>query len=257
MHAAGAARPRRPSHGWKASTRVGWNSPPHRENILRRGFDRFGFGIVAGDENTLYAVQTFAGGGTPRGSQPGGTEAVTTPEEQTAFALRRINKERRAQSRERLMADPALVRAASNLVPADRQHVDVLDLQGGQSSALPDGTSGEWRSLAAIVGRCGGCGTRPTVANIRSFVQQWLDDPCYRGRLPDGDLTTSGWPFGRTAKGSRQPPPSSDGSGDAGCSAIDDLHDGARSGLNDGDTLRQNHVTIARDLRDLGHHVPR
>lgn len=185
--------PSPPTIGRVEDLHEGWmNSPPHRENILRRGLDRFGFGIVAGDGNTLYAVQTFAGGGTPRGSQPGETEAVTAPEEQTAVALQRINKERRAQSRKPLTADSALVRAASNLVPADRQDDDTLDLQGDPSSALPGGVSGDWRSLATILARCGGCGTRPTAADIRSFVEQWLDDPGYRGRLLDGDLTHFG-----------------------------------------------------------------
>ena len=57
----------------------GWmKSPPHRENILRRGLDRFGFGIIVRQDQRLYAVQTFAGPGMPRGLQPGrgGTTAL-------------------------------------------------------------------------------------------------------------------------------------------------------------------------------------
>ena len=44
------------------------DSPPHRENILSAGITQFGFGIVAGAEGPLYAVQTFAGPGTPDGT---------------------------------------------------------------------------------------------------------------------------------------------------------------------------------------------
>lgn len=40
---------------------TGWmNSPPHRENILSRGLEGFGFGI-AGEDGRIFAVQTFAG----------------------------------------------------------------------------------------------------------------------------------------------------------------------------------------------------
>ncbi len=43
------------------------DSPHHRENILRAGIVQFGYGIVAG-EGKLYAVQTFAGPGSPGAS---------------------------------------------------------------------------------------------------------------------------------------------------------------------------------------------
>lgn len=172
----------------------GWmNSPPHRENILRRGLDRFGFGIVVGPDQTLYAVQTFAGAGTPRGGQPDEADVVAGSDEQTALALQRINKERRARNEAPLKADPALIRASSNLLPKDSQPTAAIDLQGDLSRALPSSTSQDWRSLAAIMGRCGGCGAQPSSADIRSFVTQWLEDPSYRSRLLDEDLTHFGF----------------------------------------------------------------
>jgi uncharacterized protein YkwD len=171
----------------------GWmDSPPHRENILRRGLDRFGFGIITGSDQALYAVQTFAGAGTPREMQPGETSVVTGIDEQTALALQRINKERRANGREPLQADPVLARAASSLVPQGSQDSSTIDLQGSLSGALPADASRNWQSLAGIVGRCGGCGTEPTDADIRYFVRQWLEDPGYRNRLLSHDFTHLG-----------------------------------------------------------------
>ncbi|MXQ11752.1 CAP domain-containing protein [Microvirga makkahensis] len=171
----------------------GWmDSPPHRENILRRGLDRFGFGIIADSGEALYAVQTFAGTGTPREMQAGRASPVTEAEEQTALALQPINRERRANGREPLRADPALVRAASNVVPRGSQDTADLDVQGRLSDVLPADASPNWRSWTAIVGRCGGCGTEPTDADIRYFVSQWLEDPGYRTRLLSRDLTHFG-----------------------------------------------------------------
>lgn len=65
------------------------DSPGHRENILRRGLDRFG--IIVGDDQALYAVQTFAGPGLPR-SIASGEDPVPLPAEQrSARALQAIN----------------------------------------------------------------------------------------------------------------------------------------------------------------------
>ncbi len=176
------------------SLHQGWmDSPPHRANILRRGLDRFGFGIVVGSDQTLYAVQTFAGAGMPREMQPGETSIVAESDEQTALALQRINEERRAHGRGSLRADPMLARAASNLMPGSSQDASTVDLQSALSRALPDDASRDWQSFAAIIGQCGGCGTKPTKADIRYFVQQWLEDPGYRSRLLSSELTHLGF----------------------------------------------------------------
>jgi hypothetical protein len=74
----------------------------------------------------------------------------------------------------------------------ERQLDSAPDLQGSLSGALPEGARQGWRSLAAIAGRCGGCGREAVAADVRFFVQQWLEDPTYRGRLLSTDLTHLG-----------------------------------------------------------------
>ncbi|NJM34698.1 MAG: CAP domain-containing protein [Rhodomicrobium sp.] len=50
----------------------GWmNSPGHKANILRAGLTGFGYGLAVTSGGTLYAVQTFAGPGTPDGGSAG------------------------------------------------------------------------------------------------------------------------------------------------------------------------------------------
>jgi uncharacterized protein YkwD len=172
----------------------GWmDSPPHRENIVKRGLDRFGFGIAAGPDQALYAVQAFAGPGTPREMQPGETAVMVKPEEQTVQALQRLNKERHANGSEPLKADPTLIRAASNLIQQGSQETSTLDLQNNLSNVVPAGSFSDWRSLAAVTGRCGGCGTQPTAADVRSFVNQWLEPSGYRDQLLSEDLTHLGF----------------------------------------------------------------
>ncbi|MBM1170061.1 CAP domain-containing protein [Microvirga arabica] len=185
--------PSPPTEESVAKLHRGWmNSPPHRENILRRGLDRFGFGIIAAPNQALYAVQTFAGAGTPREVQPGGASIVTGADDQTALALQQINRERSDNGRRPLEADPTLARAASKLAPQADQDMSNFDLQGRLSAVLAADAPRNWQSLAAILGRCGGCGTEPTEGDIRHFVGQWLEDPGYRSRLLSRDFTHFG-----------------------------------------------------------------
>jgi uncharacterized protein YkwD len=175
------------------SLHQGWmNSPPHRENILRQGLDRFGFGIIVGPDQTLYAVQTFAGPGRPRNMQPDEQANAIEAGQQTTVALQKINKERQANSREPLKADPALIQAASNVVQGSDTDGSALNIQDKLSSALPDDAGRNWRTLAAITGRCGGCGEQPTAADVRFFVQEWLNDQGYRDRLLDPEVSHFG-----------------------------------------------------------------
>jgi uncharacterized protein YkwD len=171
----------------------GWmNSPPHRENILRAGLDRFGFGIVVGADQTLYAVQTFAGAGRPRDIQPDDEVARIEPERQTQIALQRINTERRANDLEPLQAASALIQGASNLVPQDDLSRSAATLQGDLADAMPSDAGRDWRSFAAFAGRCGGCGEEPSAADVRFFVQQWLDEAGFRSRLLSPEVTHLG-----------------------------------------------------------------
>lgn len=73
----------------------GWmGGPGDRENILRRGLDRFGSGIFIGDDQALYAVQTFAGPGLPHGLASGQDPVLLPPEQRSAQALQAINHTR-------------------------------------------------------------------------------------------------------------------------------------------------------------------
>jgi uncharacterized protein YkwD len=184
--------PSPPTEDRVESLHQGWmNSPPHRENILRRGLDRFGFGLVVGDDRTLYAVQTFAGAGQPRDAQPGEEIATLAPERQTDIAVQRINRARSERNLEPLSADPTLIRAASNLVPDGDLAASAQNLQENLAKALPQGR-GDWASLAALVGQCGGCGEQPVAADVRFFVEQWLKNDTHRDRLLSSDLTGLG-----------------------------------------------------------------
>jgi uncharacterized protein YkwD len=178
----------------------GWmNSPPHRENILRRGLDRFGFGIVVGEGDELYAVQTFAGAGTSGEVEAPEASVVAEADEQTRLALQRINEERRARGREPLTAAPALTQAAETMVAVSDR--DDSGITADLSSALPAGAAGDWQSLASIAGRCGGCGTRPMQADIASFVTRWLNDPAHAQRLLDDNVTHLGFALAANGEG--------------------------------------------------------
>ena len=173
----------------------GWmNSPEHRENILRRGLTRFGFGIAADAAKGLYAVQTFAGPGTPRGTgQDEAQASALNKEEITGRATELINEARRQAGVGDLHASPALDEAARHLLPDP--HADTTTPSGGGNlfEALPAGERGKWRSLSVLVGACGGCGVAPTAADIRFFRDQWLDNPQYKQRLRDPNATAMGF----------------------------------------------------------------
>jgi uncharacterized protein YkwD len=172
----------------------GWmNSPPHRENILRRGLDRFGFGIaVGGKGEPLYAVQAFAGPGTPRGVQPKEAAKPAGPEEQMETALKTINRERRRKGAPPLKPSAALDNAAGALLPEQEIDGFALERMKGLRTALPN-SGREWRSVSVLAARCGGCGVRPTRADVRSFVGQWLDDGEHHRTLLDAKLDSLGF----------------------------------------------------------------
>jgi uncharacterized protein YkwD len=184
---------------------TGWmHSEPHRANILDPGLQSFGYGIAAGNDRQ-YAVQTFAGPGGPRDLEAG-QKAQTLPEDKrTEAALALINGKRQAENAPPLEASAALAEAAGTLLerltegaegPAARQ-------LGGDAllDALPDGQRQRWRELAVIVGVCGGCGERPTLADLRFFVGKWMENPDYRARLLDSDFTHLGFALSADGQG--------------------------------------------------------
>lgn len=171
----------------------GWmNSPPHRENILRRGLERFGFGIAAGGSGQLRAVQTFAGPGTPRGVDPEQQTTEVGAQQQAEIALSAINRVREDAAVPPLQASDALSHAAAGAVPDQ----DLRSFMSGGITnafeAMPAPTRASWQALAMLAASCGGCGERPTAVDVRYFVEQWLGSPDNRRRLLDATMTHVG-----------------------------------------------------------------
>jgi hypothetical protein len=49
--------------------------------------------------------------------------------------------------------------------------------------ALTDAGEGGWASVSALAGSCGGCGAEAAAADIDHFLDMWLQEPAYAGRL--------------------------------------------------------------------------
>ena len=181
----------------------GWmNSPGHRENILRRGLDRFGFGLAVGNR-TLYAVQTFAGPGLPRGLASGEEPVPLPPEEQAAQAVQAINRARGRAGVPPLRASPVLTGAARVLLPRGDPASARLPPSGDLFDAIPADQRSRWRAVSALMGTCGGCGTAPTQADLRHFRGEWLDDPHHRDVLLDPRMTHLGFAVAADGEGAK------------------------------------------------------
>lgn len=181
----------------------GWmDSPGHRENILREGLSHFGFGIAVRDGNE-FAVQTFSGPGRPRGLQPGEQAEALAPDEHTSQAVRLINRARERQGAPALEASDALATAAQRLAPETDVAEFDLGRAGDPLDAIPSGERARWRSVTVLAAAGGGCGAEPTVADVRAFREQWLDDPGQRGRLLDPDLTHLGFRLAADGEGAK------------------------------------------------------
>lgn len=163
----------RPSIARVERLHEGWmNSPEHRENILREGLTRFGFGIAGGGDRPLYAVQTFAGPGTPRGTARAEDDAEIGASEAAKAALAIVNEARRKKGVQPLQASGVLDKAAAALA-SGRDDMKLAD--DALFEALPEEARSQWRALSALMARCGGCGARRSRADVRNFAQQWLD----------------------------------------------------------------------------------
>lgn len=161
----------------------GWmHSPHHRENILRPGITHFGYGIVAGENGPLYAVQTFAGPGTPRGAGSSAATAELSPGSAAEAFASALNDHRQARSLDPLDVSPALTEAARAMLPDKGKAID-LQAGGGITAALPPEARHDWGSFFVMAGECGGCGSHPTEADISFFLGQWMGDPAYAKRL--------------------------------------------------------------------------
>jgi uncharacterized protein YkwD len=180
----------------------GWmDSPEHRANILAEGLDQFGFAIASGG-GTVYAVQTFAGPGTPRGLEPGEETRVVAAGEQTAVLLRAINEARRQAGAAPLTASDTLSGAARSLVPAPSGNFAVEAI-GDIGSALPSQERARWARLFAASGACGGCGTEATEADIAFFADDWLRNDAYRESFVSSSFTHIGFALKADGQGKK------------------------------------------------------
>ena len=172
----------------------GWmDSPQHRANILRRGIDRFGFGIAVGDRPGLYAVQTFAGPGRPRGLSEGEEPGALSPDELADGMLERLNRLREDGGRDRIKGSTVLDALARSLLPDSDSGSDGLERANDLYARLPEGERRHWRSLGVLKAACGGCGARETEADLRFFHRQWIERSGDQRRLLDPGLTHAGF----------------------------------------------------------------
>lgn len=178
------------------------DSPGHRRNILLPGLDRFGFGF-AGNSEVLYAVQTFAGPGLPRGAEGGERPARLPPGAETVTALAAINEARGRAGAAELRASPALAQAARALLPPPGGGAGELAPAGDLIAAIPDGQRSGWQAVSVVLGSCGGCGAAPAAADVRSFQERWLADPAYRRTLLDPRMTHLGFALAANGGGAK------------------------------------------------------
>jgi uncharacterized protein YkwD len=179
----------------------GWmDSPGHRKNILAEGITRFGFGVAVGQQQGLYAVQTFAGPGTPA-SQANGDASPLSPEEQVSRGLALINEARRKEGAPPLEVSKVLVEAARSLLSDQKLKDFSPDGIEDVTQAMPAAERGDWLTLSMLSAGCGGCGAEPTAANLRSFSQRWLDSPDRRRILLDPALRQFGLAMRANGKG--------------------------------------------------------
>jgi uncharacterized protein YkwD len=179
----------------------GWmQSPEHRRNILRRGLTQFGFAIISNPKNGLYAVQTFAGPGVPRGN---GMTAAFAPGEPTEIAVSTINNSRGKSDLPPLESSAVLIELARSVLPdADDAEFEVE--QGTNLYALlPEGQRGVWQSISMMAAACGGCGSEATGADAWNFVEQWLANQKYRVQLLKRHLTHLGFAIAANGNGKK------------------------------------------------------
>ena len=182
----------------------GWmHSPEHRANILHRGITRFGYGIVVDARQGLYAAQTFDGPGVPRGLKKGETAKAIAPAQAAQAALAAVNRARQKAGAKPLTLSDALNTAARHTLPAN--DLDSFHLHGKHDlfGALPRGEKLHWRAIAALAGACGGCGVKPTDADVRFFVKDWLGQAGSKQRLTAKRFTALGFALAANGKGKK------------------------------------------------------
>jgi uncharacterized protein YkwD len=168
------------------------NSPGHRANILRAGIDSFGYGITVDKTGRQYAVQTFAGPGTPAATSAVDAKPVT-PAQQLDMLAARINEKRKAAGRPPLQVAPGLVATAVNIAPLRGDPKFALRSAYDPMGAVPDVDKEKWQNIGLVLVQCGGCGVQTTAGDIASFAGQWLGNAKTSKSFLDADFTHFGF----------------------------------------------------------------
>ena len=180
----------------------GWmNSPGHRANILRKGLETFGFGMTVNGGGTLYAVQNFAGPGTPHGDGKAADLRPISPEKQLDIVLEAINQRRKAAGVTPLEPSFALSEGARKLAP-DPGDAD-FKVEGGGNiyDSLAGDEQKNWATLTVLTVSCGGCGVDPVKADVADFAGRWLEHPEYGAMLSSAEVTHIGFAMVADGKG--------------------------------------------------------
>lgn len=173
----------------------GWmHSPPHLEHILSPGLDRFGFGIAAGPQDKLYAVETFAG----PGNTAQGAEAIPADQQIRRF-VDLLNQERAHHKARAVNISPRLIQAANHALALPLNPPGASDVIEDVRQFLGSG----WRVVATLVAVCGGCGTQPTDADIDTFYQRWINNPDHRAKLLNPEFQAAGFAMRANGKGQK------------------------------------------------------
>lgn len=180
----------------------GWmNSPGHRANILRKGLTAFGYGLVIGQDNKLYAVQNFSGPGTAHGDDQVTDTRPISPQEQLDAALSEINRKRKANGKTELRPSPSLSQAARNMLPESGDSEFKVRKQDDIYNAVPPDSQDDWAQLTVVIASCGGCGTKPVRPDIAYFARRWLGNNQYNEMLMQTDATHFGFAMAANGKG--------------------------------------------------------
>lgn len=182
--------PTPPDEGRVRAFHEGWmQSPGHRENILSKGFDSFGFGIVAHDD-AVYSVQTFSGPGAE------GSAQALAPDVARELALDEINAARAAAGFEQLEPSEALDTVAERVL--ENLADDPQSLPDDVFGLLPEGSTG-WTSLALQTASLGGSGASLTQDSVMQIISDWSSGAV--ADQPIGGATASHFGFAAEAAG--------------------------------------------------------
>jgi len=179
----------------------GWmDSPGHRENILRKGLDHFGFGMAVDQGGALYAVQTFAGPGTSNGGGAADAKPLTL-QEQAELALAQVNERRKKAGRASLELSQALSEAALSILPDPDDERFSINGDSNAYDVLSDEERRNWSSLTLLSASCGGCGVGTLAADVKHFMQRWLERPEYGKMLLSEEASHMGFAMAANGKG--------------------------------------------------------